>query len=321
MENSAVAVMYHRFGENEYPSTNIRIQQFKSHVQEMTSDKYNVMSLEKIITNLQAGKPLPDRSVAITIDDAYSSVYEIAWPMLKSAGLPFTIFMSADPVDQGKGGYMSWDQLREMSQSPLVDIAGHSLRHAHLAEINIQTAQHDIQSDFQRIKDEIGKAPALFSYPYGEASTELMNIVKETGYISAFGQHSGAMTSADNQYFLPRFPVNERYGELDRFSMSINTLGLAVTDVLPKDPLLYPEHPQNPPSIGFTLPKGLKNSNQLACYHSKEGKIENTQHIGSRRIELRFTTPFGPSRTRINCTLPADEGRWYWYGMQFYTKK
>jgi hypothetical protein len=84
--DSAVFLMYHRFGEDAYPSTNVRIEQFEAHVAELTSGKYNVMPVGEILGALRSGKSLPDRTIGITIDDAYLSVYKEAWPRLKAAG-------------------------------------------------------------------------------------------------------------------------------------------------------------------------------------------------------------------------------------------
>ena len=110
----AVVVMYHRFGETEYPSTNIRLEQFDAHLAELTSGKYTVLPLPEIVAALKAGKSLPDRTVGISIDDAYASVYDVAWPRLKKAGLPFTVFVSTEPVDRKLRGLMTWDQIREL---------------------------------------------------------------------------------------------------------------------------------------------------------------------------------------------------------------
>ena len=89
----AVILMYHRFGENDYPSTNIRLEQFDAHLKTLASSDYNVMALADIIDRLQDGQPLPERTVAITIDDAYLSVYTEAWPRLQAYGFPATVFV------------------------------------------------------------------------------------------------------------------------------------------------------------------------------------------------------------------------------------
>ena len=75
----ATILMYHRFGEDRYPSTNVTLEQFEEHLEILASGPYNVMPLDDVVEHLQAGEPLPDRSVAITIDDAYLSVFKEAF--------------------------------------------------------------------------------------------------------------------------------------------------------------------------------------------------------------------------------------------------
>ncbi len=72
---SAAIVMYHQFGEPERPSTNILIEQFETQIEELTADSYTVLPLPEIVDAFRAGTPLPERTVGITIDDAYLSVY------------------------------------------------------------------------------------------------------------------------------------------------------------------------------------------------------------------------------------------------------
>ena len=102
-QSAATIIMYHRFGERDYPSTNVRIEQFEAHIRELQSGPYTVLPLEQIIEAYRVGHELPSHTVAITIDDAYRSVYTEAWPRLRDAKLPFTLFVATDPVDQGTG--------------------------------------------------------------------------------------------------------------------------------------------------------------------------------------------------------------------------
>src|SRR3546814_19422700 len=93
------------------------------------------MALPEIVARLRAGQPLPQRAVAITIDDAALSVYRAAWPRLTAAGLPFTLFVSTAPLDRGLSDSMSWQQLRELSGDPLVTVGNHGHRHAHMTRL------------------------------------------------------------------------------------------------------------------------------------------------------------------------------------------
>ena len=71
----ASVIMYHRFGEDRYPSTNTTIEQLEAHIAYLQDGNYNIMPLQEIII-FQSGQTVPDKTVAITIDDAYLSVYK-----------------------------------------------------------------------------------------------------------------------------------------------------------------------------------------------------------------------------------------------------
>lgn len=312
--DSAVVFMYHRFGDGRYPSTNITLEQFEAHIRELTSGAYTVWPLARIVAHVRDGQPLPDRTVGISIDDAYLSVYTEAWPRLKAAGLPFTLFVSTDHADgkQG-GGYMTWDQIRELSRAG-VTIGHHTASHLHMPDADDARLRDEITQATARYEAELGLRPELFAYPYGEASLAVERLVRQAGFIGAFGQHSGAMGPQDDPHYLPRFALNEHYGDMDRFRLAANTIDLPATDLTPEDHLVTDA---NPPAVGFTVTPPMKGLGNITCYASGQGKVAATV-LGDTRVEVRMTQAFPQGRTRVNCTLPAGQGRWYWLGRQFY---
>ncbi len=314
--DSAVILIYHRFGDERYPATNIRVDQFDAHIAEFTSGKYHVLPLSEIISAFASGKPLPDRAVAITIDDAFRSVYDVAWPRLRKAKLPFTLFVATRPVEQGLPDFMTWDQIRELRDGGAT-IGAHSDTHLHMADQTAATNRAEIAKSTEILERELGTKPTLFAYPFGEASAAVMAVVKKSGYQAAFGQQSGVADRSLPRFYLPRFPLNETYGTLERLRVALNALPLTVEDVTPQDPLVRPD--ANPPVFGFTLGKSVGDASRLTCYNSSGGQMQ-VQHIGPRRIEIRFSDPFPKGRSRVNCTLPGPGGRWQWYGTQFYVK-
>ncbi len=311
--SSAVVMLYHRFGEKTLPSTNITIAQFEAHIAELKSGGYTVLGLPEIVAAVRAGKPLPDRTVGISMDDAYLSIYTEAWPRLKKAGFPFTLFVATDPIDHKLGNYMSWDQVREMAAAG-VTIGGHTVTHLHMPDRDKATNADEIARADKRLEEMLGKRPEIFAYPYGESSLAVQKLARESGYVAAFGQHSGVIGSDGNLFDLPRFAMNEAYGEMSRFKLAVNALPLPVTDVTPADPLVGAV---NPPAMGFTVAGDFKGLGQLACFTSHEGRTR-LERLGERRFEMRVTTAFPKGRTRLNCTLPVGHGRWRWFGRQFY---
>ncbi len=310
---SAVILMYHRFGEDAFPSTSVRIAQFEDHIRTLTDGRYNVLPVAEIVAALRAGQPLPDRTVGITIDDAYRSVYTEAYPRLKAAGLPFTLFVATDAVDEGLAGFLTWDQIREMRDAGN-DVGAHTASHLHMTEASAETNRAEMTRSLRRLKEELGRVPSLFAYPYGEASLAVWDVVREFGFTTAFGQHSGAAHATSQPFYLPRFALNETYSDFADFQLRIDTHALPVTDVTPADPDL---RGRNPPLVGFTVGDSVGSLQGLACYHSQFGAVD-VELLGAHRVEIRFPSPLERGRTRLNCTKRAADGRWYWYGTQFY---
>lgn len=313
LDSGAAVLMYHRFGEDELPSTSVRLDQFEAHLAELTSGRYQVMALPDIMARLSAGEALPSHAVAITIDDAALSVYREAWPRLKAAGLPVTVFVSTEPLDLGLPSYMSWGQLREMAADPLVSIGHHGHAHAHMAWLGPEARQADIDTASRRFTEELGAVPELFAYPYGEISLALRQSIVDAGFSAAFGQHSGALGETTDRFALPRFPLNEAYGDMERFQLVINALPMPVDGITPAD-MSIAEAAGNPPNFGFTVADGLGNLGGLNCFASA-GEPEVMKL--DQRVELRFATALPAGRVRVNCTLRDDSGRWRWFGTQF----
>lgn len=309
----ATILMYHRFGEDKYPTTNVRIEQFEEHLEILASGEYSVWPLQDIISNLQAGKPVPDRTVAITIDDAYLSVYKVAMPRLKARGFHATLFVATRPVDRDLRNYMDWDQLREW-QAAGFDIGSQTQTHPHMHRQSIEVNREELKVSNDRFLAELGIRPTLFAYPYGEYNLGVIDLVKAAGFEAAFGQNSGVAHGYDGFFELPRFAMNEQYGNRERLELAINGLPLKVGEIVPADVVLS----ENPPLYGFTLASDMDQERQLRCFNSKYGKLDVA--IIGRRAEIRMPGPLVGKRARVNCTMPGPEGRWRWFGRQFLTE-
>ena len=313
-DNGAAVIMYHRFGDDQHPATNIRIDQFEAHIAELTSGPYSVLPLPGIAAALAEGRALPERTVGISIDDAFLSVYHEAWPRLRAAGLPFTLFVSTKALDSALPDYMTWDQVREIVAGGGVSIGNHGVTHGHMVRQSLTTVRLEISEAAKRLREELGQSPTIFAYPYGEYSLAIRKIVEEEGMLAAFGQHSGAIGRTTDILALPRYPMSEKYGDMGRFRLAANSLALPVVDLTPADPLLT--RANNPPFYGFTVLDSVRGLSALNCFASR-GSL-TMERLGDWRIETRIDQPFGPGRARINCTMPGPDGRWRWLGQQFY---
>ncbi len=305
--------MYHRFEENKYPSTNIKMNDFIEHLKILNKNNVHFVHPKNFEDELQNNKN--KRKVLLTIDDGFLSFYKNAWPILKEKKVPFILFVSTREV--GAFNYMNWDQIREIEKENFVEIGNHSHTHEYLVDEKKDLIIEDVKKSMSIFKKELGKNSDFFSYPFGEYSLEFKEIIKSLGFKYAFGQHSGVMDETKDLYELPRFPINEKYGEIKRFNSITKTLPFKYKKVTPAERLLNQSN--NPPKVKIEFYDGIKNLKNLSCY-SNEGEKWRQSNI---RFENDFTLvvnineKFVGERGRINCSLRDPSGYWRWLGLQF----
>jgi peptidoglycan/xylan/chitin deacetylase (PgdA/CDA1 family) len=305
--------MYHRFNENKYPSTNIKIKEFQEHIKTIKNKKIKFINANKFEESLKNNKD--KRKLLLTIDDAFLSFYENAWPILKKEQIPFILFVSTREV--GKYNYMTWKQIREISKESFVHIGNHSHSHEYLVDKNKDEIYKDINRSISIFKKEIGYNSDFFSYPFGEYSLEFKKIIKSFNFKYAFGQHSGVIDDTKDFFELPRFPINEKYGEKKRFEFLLNTIPFKYKEITPKEKYLKDD--SNPPSVTIHFYENIKNLNLINCYSNELNKWEKSKinFINQHKIKIKLRGKFITERGRINCSLQSDGGLWKWLGMQF----
>ena len=260
--------------------------------------------------------PKIKKEILITIDDAFLSFYQEAWPFLKKYKIPFILFVSTEPV--GKRGYMTWSQIREVESEDFAFIGHHSHTHDYLINETNDQFISDIEKANKIFLKELGYIPNLFSYPFGEYSKFMRNYVSKN-FKFAFGQHSGVIDLNKDKFELPRFPINEKYGELKRFKSIINYFPLQYKEIFPKEKYLSREN--NPPKFQVKFFKEQKNLDNINCYSNEGNKWEKSKtNFSNYTLTIKFREPFVPRRGRINCSL-NDNGKWRWFGIQFPIKE
>ena len=305
--------MYHRFNENKYPSTNIRNEIFLQHLKEINNSKKNFINFEKFKKIIKTN--IDKDYILLTIDDGFESFYVNAWPVIKKNKIPFVLFVSTREV--GSYGYMTWEQINELQKSNLATIGNHSHSHDYLIDWTDEDIKNDLKTSIKIFEDKMGYAPKIFSYPFGEYSTNLKKIVSDLGFEFAFGQHSGVIDITKDFLELPRFPINEKYGEIKRFKSIIQTLPFPYKKITPEN--RYLKNEGNPPEVKIQFFKNLINIKNINCY-SNEGNIWRKSDIvflNENELKILLKEKFKSERGRINCSLWEDGGRWRWLGIQY----
>ncbi len=169
-----LSIMYHRFEENKYPSTNIKLEDFKSQINLIEKYKYEFISHDQF-ESLINEKNL-EKKILLTIDDGFSSFYENAWPILKEKKIPFITFINTETV--GSRGYMNWSQIKEISQFNFVHIGNHSNSHEYLVDWSDDEIEKDLKTSIKLFKEKLNHETKFFAYPFDPIVSVLINVIK-----------------------------------------------------------------------------------------------------------------------------------------------
>lgn len=323
---AAVVLQYHHISDQTPAATSTSPELFRQHMAHLDEAGYEVVPLEDLVARLKTGKALPDKTVAITFDDGYDSVYQVAFPVLKRYGWPFTVFVNAEPLKQEQSKFVSWGNLREMAGAGAT-IANHSYSHPHLlrrqgresdAEWRERIKEEILRAE-EAIREETGQNHRLFAYPYGEYDRASQQLLKQLGFV-AFGQQSGPLSDRDDRQALPRFPFGGPYGTMDDFKVKVASLPMPLTKAnVPelKDTVL----PRSLTRPTLELSFGEKDlASRIQCFASGQGAIPVQVQNGSVTTRAPKDLPVG--RSRYNCTaMSGQSGRFYWYSHLFIRKQ
>lgn len=327
---SAVVFMYHHIATDTPPSTSTSPERFGEQMTFLEREGYSVLPLMDVVSRLREGREVPERTVVLTFDDGYTSVLTTAAPELERRGWPFTIFVTPQYVDEGYGGYLTWDELRE-AVAKGATIGNHSVTHTHLVRRDPGEGdaayrariRQEISAAGARIEAALG-GPGLvpaFAYPYGEYDSDITEIVAGLGLV-AFGQQSGAIGHDSDWLALPRFPVAQGYDELADFALRARTQPLYLEVASPHSTLN--DAPDGRPAFEAGVPADLARIDELACYASGQGRLDLTWATSSKRtVIVKPRLALGPGRAKINCTVPhaSRSGVYLWFGKLWLTRR
>jgi peptidoglycan/xylan/chitin deacetylase (PgdA/CDA1 family) len=305
-----LSLMYHRFNENKYPSTNIDMNIFKEQINIIKRLNYKFYDPKMLNKNFTL--PKKEKKILITIDDGFLSFYENAWPFIKKNKIPFILFISTESV--GKHGYMTWSQIKNLEKENFAYIGNHSHSHDYFINLTKQNFIKDMEKSKKLFEKHLGYNPIFFSYPFGEYNNNIKNYISKN-YEYAFGQHSGVIDINKNKFELPRFPINEKYGDLKRFKFLINLHPLQFKNLKPRNKFLTIKN--NPPNFSVEFFNEQKNITNISCFSDEANEWKKSSiFFENKTLKIKFRDKFLFRRGRINCSL-NDEGTWRWFGVQF----
>lgn len=304
---------YHRFGDDRFPSTNIKADVFEAQLKFLKENNYTVLTFGEVVSLWQSGKTLPVKAVVLTVDDGYLSFYTHGWPLLKKYGFQATIFIQTETI--GGRDFMTREQILEIAKAG-IEIGNHSASHDHFVNYPSEEVAAVFRNDLQKstafYRDLLGEAPVIYAYTYGEWLPEMERVLAEEGYKAAAAQQSGVFSEVSNPFAIPRFPMGGPFATINGFASKAVMKSLRVDSVLPSSPLFV----ENPPQLAVEVLAGTINPTQAQFFVAGK-KVENLTSEtknGKTIITVQADFPLTNRRTLYTITAPSGDGRsWHWF--------
>ncbi|HTZ11643.1 MAG TPA: polysaccharide deacetylase family protein [Candidatus Margulisiibacteriota bacterium] len=190
--NYAVPIlMYHSVNPVKNPyirSLIVSPESFRRQMRFLKERRYNVVTLKQLGELIASGGKIPPRTIAITFDDGYRDNYTYAFPVLKEYKIPATIFIIIDEVgrlvkDKSGDDRLSWEEIRLMQDSGLINFGSHTMGPKLLTEIKSEEElKRQIFLSKSILEGELGVPVYAFSYPEGRFNAKIRQMVMDAGY-------------------------------------------------------------------------------------------------------------------------------------------
>ncbi|HEY4273088.1 MAG TPA: polysaccharide deacetylase family protein [Candidatus Udaeobacter sp.] len=254
---------YHRLVDKvRYPGTEITPAAFEAEMKELKDKGITVIPMQDLLAWKRGEKNIPPRCAVITFDDGWKTQYEVAWPIMKKFGYPFTLFIYTEGVRGGAlggGEAITWEQLADMRDNG-VDIEAHSATHQDLREGHAVTviepggkrsrkkltgADYDkwIQNEVVGCKDlleqRLGIKVNCFAVPFGNYNEHVKELARNAGYEAMFTVYGQPITFTSPMDALGRYAIEANKPKV--FADAVNMIGTstgggtAVAEVGAKD--------------------------------------------------------------------------------------
>ena len=210
-------LVYHRFGPVVADGMTVTTRQFESHVKYLREGGYAVIPLRHLVDyHIGKRKALPSPCLAITVDDGHKSVYTDLFPLIKKYKIPVTLFLYPSAISNASYA-MTWDQLREIQTSGLLDFQGHTYWHPNFKHERKKLSPRDyenfvemqLKKSKEKLEKELGTKVDMLSWPFGIYDEELIRKAVEIGYVSAFTIERHHAKPSDPVMALPRYLITD----------------------------------------------------------------------------------------------------------------
>ena len=203
---SIPVLMYHSIDYEEGNELRVPKEQFKEQMKYLKDNGYTTLTLNELYNFLEKNKPIPEKSIVITLDDGYVDNYTNAYPILKELDINATIFVVTSTIDKDKNTLTS-KQIKEMDEYG-IDIASHTYNHDKLDDLAYEKQLETMKKSKEDLEKILNHKVDFIAYPYGKWNEDTIKAAKDAGYKMAFTTDGTWSNKENGIYSLDRVYIS-----------------------------------------------------------------------------------------------------------------
>lgn len=312
-----VVFLYHRFDDDRYPSTSTSTVDLVKHIQFVRERNYEIWTLRDLVDYLSGRKDLHRTAVLFTVDDGYLTAYTKAFPIFKSFGVPFSVFLYVEGIPKYPD-YLTWDMAREMAEWG-VEFGLHSFSHCSFPSMLNKMDEGELEGYFRAdtvkareiFEKELKTSALYYAYPYGHYTAVMRRVLKELGFVLAFTQDVGSLKRGYDRFTLPREPLLEDWASVQHLEYIFTREPLLLEEFEPSDRGI---RKNTPVRIRARLLEGDKKYIRAQVYVTGKGWLE--AEINGSEVSLKDPVIVARDQTRFGIRVRSEDEKWYyrfWY--------
>lgn len=208
----ARVLMYHSIGWHP-PRPGPTPKSLRAQINWMRENGVEIVPMSTLLDFLDGDLALPERVAVVTIDDGERNGYTVAYPIFRELGVPFTLGIATDAIDRHESrGTMTWEQIRELVDTGLCEVASHSVTHRRMTALPDDAVRIELERSRELIEQRTGFRPEAFLYPLGAHDARVRKLTEAAGYRAGFVAWGAPVRATTRRFGLPRYAVEKGTG-------------------------------------------------------------------------------------------------------------
>lgn len=206
---------YHNLNPTRPGSMNMTPQKFEEQIKWILNHGFTIIPLQEAVEYLQGKRDtLPKKSVVVTADDGWKSVYTYMLPIVLKYRIPVTLFIYPQTISEGKNA-LSWNELIELQKTGLFDVQGHTYDHPNFkhAKKRLSAENYDkyvvrqLAGSKKILEDKLNIKVSYLAWPFGIYDANLESQADQAGYVMSFTIDARAAKRTERSMAQPRYMI------------------------------------------------------------------------------------------------------------------